>query len=69
MLHEEHGPTGVRTRMRHFSISWYGRVGRPIDSFDIAIRKVRERLDLCRKQAASEKGIPAWPTEPTAAEL
>lgn len=33
------------TRMRHFSISWYGRVGRPIDSFDVAIGKVRKRLD------------------------
>ena len=31
--------------MRHFSISWYGQVGRPIDEFDKAIGMTRERLD------------------------
>jgi len=38
--------TGKRgTRMRHFSISYYGRVGQAVTSFDVAIRKTRERLD------------------------
>ncbi len=37
------GATG--TRLRFFSCSWYGRVGRSIDSFDVAIRRMRERLD------------------------
>ena len=36
------GRTG--TRLRHFSCSWYGQVGKPIDSFDVAIRRMRERL-------------------------
>ncbi len=37
------GATG--TRMRHFSCSWYGRVGTPITGFELAIRQMRERLD------------------------
>ena len=38
--------TGKRgTRLRHFSCSWYGQVGKPIDSFEVAIRRMRERLD------------------------
>ena len=36
------GATG--TRMRYFSCSWYGRVGRSNDDFDLAIRAMRERL-------------------------
>lgn len=34
----------VGTRMRFFAYSWYGHVGLPIDSFDTAVEKVRERL-------------------------
>lgn len=37
------GETG--TTMKYFSCSWYGRVGRPIDSFDEAIERIRARLD------------------------
>ena len=37
------GATG--TRLRHFSCSWYGQVGKPIDSFEVAVRRMRERLD------------------------
>ena len=32
------------TPLRHFSCSWYGRVGESIDSFDVAIARIRERL-------------------------
>ncbi len=37
------GATG--TRMRHFSCSWYGRVGSPSTGFELAIQQMRERLD------------------------
>lgn len=37
------GKTG--TRLRYFSCSWYGRVGRSIENFDVAINKMRKRLD------------------------
>jgi len=36
------GETG--TRMCFLECSWYGQVGRPIDSFDVAINRMRERL-------------------------
>jgi len=35
----------IGTRMRFFSCSWYGRVGTPISGFELAIRRIRERLD------------------------
>jgi xylan 1,4-beta-xylosidase len=38
------GKTG--TRMRFMSCSWYGRVGRCIDSFDLAVEHMRSRLDV-----------------------
>jgi xylan 1,4-beta-xylosidase len=48
----DHAATGTNrctgepgTRLRHLSCSWYGRVGRSIDSFDVAIRRMRDRLD------------------------
>ncbi len=37
------GQTG--TRLRHISCSWYGHVGRSIDTFEPAIRAMRERLE------------------------
>jgi xylan 1,4-beta-xylosidase len=33
------------TPLRHFSCSWYGKIGQPIDSFDVAITRMRQRLD------------------------
>ena len=36
------GKTG--TRLRFFSCSWYGGVGKPVDEFDTAIGRMRERL-------------------------
>ena len=36
------GETG--TRMCFLECSWYGQVGRPIDSFDVAVGKMRDRL-------------------------
>jgi xylan 1,4-beta-xylosidase len=47
----DHAATGVNyvtgetgTPLRHFSCSWYGRVGESTDSFDVAIARMRERL-------------------------
>ncbi|MHC4442198.1 MAG: GH39 family glycosyl hydrolase [Planctomycetota bacterium] len=37
------GATG--TRMRFLSCSWYGQIGRPVDYFELAIKKIRARLD------------------------
>ncbi|MCX7014122.1 MAG: hypothetical protein NTW86_16500, partial [Candidatus Sumerlaeota bacterium] len=37
------GQTG--TRLRYLSCSYYGRVGRPVDTFDYAIQAMRDKLD------------------------
>ncbi len=36
---------GTGTRLCFLSCSWYGRVGRSMDSFEVAVRRMRERLD------------------------